>query len=72
MGNPRELTGNVPECEEPACPVWEHRRARQREIDESIAAKSDFEYLYDKPMTISEGPCGRAVYCRKSLAAQGG
>ena len=28
---------------------WEHRRARQREIDESIAAKSDFEYLYDKP-----------------------
>ncbi len=28
---------------------WEHRVARQKEIDASIAAKADFEYLYDKP-----------------------
>ena len=28
---------------------WELRIARQREIDASIAAKADFEYLYDKP-----------------------
>ena len=28
---------------------WEHRIARQREIDASIAAKADHEYLYDKP-----------------------
>jgi len=28
---------------------WEQRIARQKEIDSSIAAKADFEYLYDKP-----------------------
>ena len=28
---------------------WEARIARQREIDASIAAKADYEYLYDKP-----------------------
>ena len=28
---------------------WEQRIARQREIDASIAAKADCEYLYDKP-----------------------
>ena len=28
---------------------WGQRIARQREIDASIAAKADFEYLYDKP-----------------------
>jgi adenine-specific DNA-methyltransferase len=28
---------------------WEGRIARQREIDASIAAKADFEFLYDKP-----------------------
>ena len=28
---------------------WEHRIARQREIDASIADKADYEYLYDKP-----------------------
>ena len=30
---------------------WEQRIARQREIDASISAKTDFEYLYDKPYT---------------------
>ena len=28
---------------------WEQRIARQRGIDASIAAKADYEYLYDKP-----------------------
>jgi len=28
---------------------WEQRLARQREIDASIAANADYEYLYDKP-----------------------
>jgi adenine-specific DNA-methyltransferase len=28
---------------------WEARITRQREIDDSIAAKAEFEYLYDKP-----------------------
>lgn len=28
---------------------WEQRLARQKEIDASIAAKADYEYLYDKP-----------------------
>ena len=28
---------------------WKHRIARQKEIDASIAAKANYEYLYDKP-----------------------
>src|SRR5207249_829261 len=28
---------------------WEARIARQKEIDASIAAKAEFEFLYDKP-----------------------
>jgi hypothetical protein len=28
---------------------WQARIARQQEIDKSIAAKAEFEYLYDKP-----------------------
>ena len=28
---------------------WEQRIARQKEIDTSIVAKADYEYLYDKP-----------------------
>jgi adenine-specific DNA-methyltransferase len=30
---------------------WQARIARQKEIDASIAAKADFEYLYDRPYT---------------------
>ena len=30
---------------------WASRIARQKEIDTSIAAKADYEYLYDKPYT---------------------
>ncbi len=28
---------------------WEARIARQKEIDASIAAKAEFEFLYDRP-----------------------
>jgi adenine-specific DNA-methyltransferase len=28
---------------------WQARIARQKEIDASISAKAEFEYLYDKP-----------------------
>jgi adenine-specific DNA-methyltransferase len=31
--------------------LWAARIARQKEIDASIAAKAEFEYLYDKPYT---------------------
>ena len=30
---------------------WATRILRQKEIDASIAAKAEFEYLYDKPYT---------------------
>jgi adenine-specific DNA-methyltransferase len=51
-------SGTVPEMPRdpwPAEPTrlhaawWEARIARQKEIDASIAAKAEFEYLYDKP-----------------------
>ena len=32
---------------------WDARIARQKEIDASIAAKAEFEYLYDRPYTDS-------------------
>jgi len=33
---------------------WQARIARQKEIDASIAAKADFEYLYDRPYQDSK------------------
>ena len=33
---------------------WEQRVARQKEIDASIVAKADYEYLYDKPYDDSK------------------
>jgi adenine-specific DNA-methyltransferase len=47
---PREAgEGWSPEAKDLHQRWWEARIARQREIDASIAAKADFEYLYDKP-----------------------
>jgi adenine-specific DNA-methyltransferase len=47
---PREAEAAWPEA---ACIAhagwWEARIGRQKEIDASIAAKAEFEYLYDKP-----------------------
>ncbi|WP_257165527.1 site-specific DNA-methyltransferase [Bradyrhizobium sp. SRS-191] len=47
---PRELPADAPtEAKEPHAKWWEARIARQREIDDSIAARAEVEYLYDKP-----------------------
>ena len=47
---PRELPDDwPPEAAEPHEQFWQARLGRQQAIDESIAAKADFEYLYDKP-----------------------
>jgi adenine-specific DNA-methyltransferase len=49
---PRELPAGAPaSAAEPHTKWWEARIARQREIDASIAARADVEYLYDKPYT---------------------
>ena len=47
---PREADGGwSEEAKKLHAEWWEQRIARQKEIDTSIAAKADFEYLYDKP-----------------------
>lgn len=47
---PREAPDHWPEPAKAALArFWEARIARQKEIDASIAAKAEFEYLYDKP-----------------------
>ncbi len=47
---PREADEDWPEeVRELHADWWEQRIARQKEIDASIAAKADYEYLYDKP-----------------------
>jgi len=47
---PRDAESKWPEkAEELHAKWWEQRIARQKEIDASIAAKAEFEYLYDKP-----------------------
>ncbi|PRX27493.1 adenine-specific DNA-methyltransferase [Meinhardsimonia xiamenensis] len=47
---PREAPADWPEAARQALErFWRARIARQKEIDASIAAKAEFEYLYDKP-----------------------
>ena len=47
---PREIDGDLPaQAEKLHARWWEARIARQKEIDASIDAKADYEYLYDKP-----------------------
>ncbi|WP_192965944.1 site-specific DNA-methyltransferase [Phycobacter azelaicus] len=47
---PRDAPDDWPDAAKHAlAQFWEARIARQKEIDASIAAKADFEYLYDKP-----------------------
>lgn len=49
---PRQLpAGTLTAAKEPHEKWWEARIARQSEIDASIAARADVEYLYDKPYT---------------------
>jgi adenine-specific DNA-methyltransferase len=47
---PREVNDAwPPETRKVHSDWWQARIARQQEIDKSIAAKAEFEYLYDKP-----------------------
>lgn len=47
---PREADANWPDAlRQLHADWWQARIARQQEIDKSIAAKAEFEYLYDKP-----------------------
>ena len=47
---PREPPTDWPaDAGEAVAAFWGARTARQKEVDASIAAKADFEYLYDKP-----------------------
>jgi adenine-specific DNA-methyltransferase len=47
---PREAHPNWPDAAKKLhADWWQARIARQQEIDKSIAAKAEFEYLYDKP-----------------------
>ena len=47
---PRKVPDDWPEgAAEPLARFWEARMALQREIDASIAAHADFEFLYDRP-----------------------
>ncbi|WP_028079408.1 site-specific DNA-methyltransferase [Solimonas soli] len=47
---PRETDAKWPDAAKKAhADWWQQRIARQKEIDASIAAKADSEYLYDKP-----------------------
>lgn len=49
---PREAPPGWPATAQQALArFWDARITRQKEIDASIAAKADFEYLYDKPYT---------------------
>ena len=50
MGIPRDVQDDWPaETKTLHARWWEARIARQREIDASIAARADYEYLYNKP-----------------------
>ena len=55
-------------ADRPAPPLWEARIARQQEIDASIAAKADYEYLYDKPYADRESSASPARH-RGELSA---
>ena len=47
---PRQAPADWPgDTHSPLKRFWDARIRRQREIDASIAAKADYEYLYDKP-----------------------
>lgn len=47
---PREVDAKWPEAAKKLhADWWQARIARQQDIDKSIAAKAEFEYLYDKP-----------------------
>lgn len=69
---PREADAQWPEAAKKLhTDWWQARIARQQEIDKSIAAKAEFEYLYDKPYVDKKGPGRRSLYGRKPFTASG-
>ncbi len=46
---PRELTAAYSAAAKPHAQWWEQRISRQKEIDASVAARAEPEYLYDQP-----------------------
>ena len=66
---PREAGEGWPDDAEDAhAEWWEGRIACQREIDASIAAKADTEYLYDKPYTDNSRTRVAGPFTVESLA----
>jgi len=51
---PNELAGRMKSAATPLAAWWQARIARQQEIDASIAAKAESEFLYDKPYPDSK------------------
>ena len=47
---------------------WQQRIARQKEIDASIAAKAEYEYLYDKPYQDNKKVCVAGPFTVESLS----
>jgi adenine-specific DNA-methyltransferase len=48
--NPKDLSGTqIDKIKKLHANWWKNRITRQKEIDASIAAKAEYEYLYDKP-----------------------
>ena len=69
-GKSRASRADWPEPQELHADWWEARIARQKEIDASIAAKAEFEYLYDRPYEDNAaGPRRRPVHGREPVAA---
>jgi len=65
---PREADGRWPEkARKLHAEWWQQRIARQTGVDASIAAKADFEYLYDSLRRQAQGPRGRSVHRREPL-----
>ena len=51
---PSKSPADWPRRHKPLSDFWEARIARQREIDASIAARAEFEFLYDQPVHRGE------------------
>jgi adenine-specific DNA-methyltransferase len=65
---PRAGEGNDGRAEQLLARWWELRIARQKEIDASIAAKAEVEYLYDKPYVDSSRVRVAGPFTVESLA----
>jgi adenine-specific DNA-methyltransferase len=70
---PRDLPVGAPaSAMEPHAKWWEARIARQKEIDASIAARAEVEYLYDKPYVDNARVRGREPVAPSCVASKRG